>query len=171
MTDPLGTRRRTGLAFELEVRRPIFGEEGELIHRASRAEAFVLRDGAGVQAELLAGTAVDVALAPNRRGSTEEKASKRLTRLLTEAGLPAVDARTTDNHYVWVEGLIGEGDEVVVYGQLRPERDEATAYRDGGARFVIEAPPDGEVVIVSEKRGHGGTKRRQVQRARSGSPS
>ncbi|MCA9620610.1 MAG: DUF3592 domain-containing protein, partial [Myxococcales bacterium] len=137
---------RSCLAYEVEVRRPVFGEEGELIHRVSKAAPFLLREGSGAQAEVLAGTALAVTLDPDRRGDTEASPSKRLEQLLTEAGFDRLTARTTDNHYLWSEGVVLEGQEVVVHGCFRPEKVEG-GYRAGAPRFVVEAPPEGQVVV------------------------
>jgi len=140
---------RTCLAYEVEVRQPVYGEEGELIHRASAAAPFILREASGAQAELLDGTAIDVALEPDRRGSTEEEPSERLTELLTEAGFDSVEARTTDNDYLWTEGIVEEGGEVVIHGCVRPEHDDQSGYRAGAPRFLVEAPPEGNVIVSS----------------------
>lgn len=151
---PMSGRRC--LAYEVAVRRPVFGERGELIHRAFVVKAFELREESGAVASLGAGVAVEVALEPRDRGTTTDEPSKRLTDLLTKAGFDPVDARTTDNDYEWTEGFVEEGDEVVLYACFGAETEQATGatYRAGARRFVAKAPPDGVVLLSTAASGN-----------------
>jgi hypothetical protein len=156
---PLTGRRC--VAFEVEVRSPVFGEEGELIHRASAYRPFTLRGEGGVMATLREGVTTDVALHADERGDTQGKPSERLTELLGKAGFSRLDASTSDNRYLWSEGIVREGDEVTVYAQLAPEPETGAGYRKGATRLSIEAPPGGKVIIAT----HGGGGREQATKA------
>ncbi len=137
------------LAYEVVVRRPVFGEPGEVIHRAFAVKAFELREEGGAVAQLGAGVPMEVALEPLDRGRTTDEPSEELTALLTRAGFDAVDARTTDNDYEWTEARVEEGDEVVLYAYFHAEieSESSATYRAGPPRFVATAPPDGVVLL------------------------
>lgn len=140
---------RACVAYEVEIRRPVFGEEGELSHRASAHLPLRLRGEDGTSAALHEGVAADVHLTPDRRGDTSEEPNERLAALLKEEGFASY---AVDDPFVWSEGIVRVGDTLTVYGHLAPETDseKSTGYRKGAKHFVVEAPKGGEVVLATD---------------------
>lgn len=140
---------RPCIAYEVEVRSPIFGEEGELIHRASAHVPFTLHEDDGTVATLREAATTDVDLAPDRRGNTESEPNERLVALLKAAGFDSYTATTPTDDYHWSEGIVRAGDRLTVYAQLTPAPEATTGYRKGGQRFIIEAPANGKVILAT----------------------
>jgi hypothetical protein len=134
-------------AWKVLVRRPLVGEEGELVCWAAAVRPFELDDGEATL-EVPSRMTIQLELEPTSRGRVRHEPAPKLAELLRSRGKDAIDADPTQNDYDWSEGIVRDGDVVtLVVAVERAASSDDAAYRAGRRRLVAAVPSSGAIVV------------------------